>query len=1035
LSSNIEQHVTSQPSDTSLREAFAQVELLLALEPRERGRALDALAESRPALRPLVDTLLKAAEDATRGAFLNEAAVLHGPSTDTSALKAGDHLGNYAVEALIGQGGMGEVWRARRTDGAYEAPIALKVLHMHLAMGSLRERFVREGRILGALSHANIARLLDAGVSTRNDLYLVLELVNGEPIDAWCDTRDLTLAERIRLFMQVCDAVAYAHAHMVVHRDLKPPNILVTQDGEVKLLDFGIAKLVAGDAPGEDAGDMTRLGERALTPDYAAPEQLRGEIISAATDVYALGVLLYQLLSGNKPYSSRDRSIVQLERDITQRPLVPPSDNAVLDSASLHGRAAHPGELRKSLRGDLDAIVARSLRLEPADRYADARALRDDLSRYLDHQPVQARAGARAYVWRLYLRRHWKPILAVSSVLLVLLIGTAAVAWQAHLARIEAAKALAVKGFLLDIFEKNSVLNPDVEKARSTTAQQLLDVGSKQILTGLRDQPEVRDELLATMGELYDQLELFDQSITLTRTRLDGLERRGIGPSPELADAQVNLGRALYSNGDYAAAEPVLRQSLRTLDQIKEWRSARRAHAMLELARVDNMTRAIDYPETVDLLKRSIAMYEQCCADDGDLPASIQTLARVSERRGDYAAAEQGYRRAVALLSAPPFLGSTTKNNAPGDIGRAYLDLGTFFLNRRRYADAEKNLRPAADVFAKTEGADSMDAISTQVRLGQTFVALNQPARGEAMVIDAQQSLQRIGGTDDVSLVTARSIAAAIELQRGELAAAGRNLERNRETFAHLHQTDAATCSARCTESASLDARLLATEGEYVTAEAALALSNAALRRLHSEKGFTFARNEILTAELAASRGQRDPALSKLNAIAVAFPPAPTELSEPYVLATLATVSVALPADPGAALSAADDLLARILALPDHDYFADWEARAQRAVGVALMANCKPREGEPHLRRAVALREMIDTPDSPWLAESRIDLAAALLKTGKTSEIPGLLALAAKAQANSPTLADHYREPLRALQAQFAQHPGTTLGAGCHAAP
>ncbi len=175
--------MTSQPSDTSLREALAQVEQLLALDPGERGRALDELSISQPALRPLVDTLLKAADEATRGAFLNEAAVLHRSSMDTSALKAGDRLGNYEIEALIGHGGMGEVWRARRTDGAYETSIAIKVLHTHLAMGSLRDRFVREGRILGALSHANIARLLDAGVSARNDLYLVLELVDGEPID------------------------------------------------------------------------------------------------------------------------------------------------------------------------------------------------------------------------------------------------------------------------------------------------------------------------------------------------------------------------------------------------------------------------------------------------------------------------------------------------------------------------------------------------------------------------------------------------------------------------------------------------------------------------------------------------------------------------------------------------------------------------------------------------------------------------------------------------------------------------------------
>jgi serine/threonine protein kinase len=1009
--------VNNQPPDSLLREAFAQVELLLALDAHERLLALDSLSQTRADLRSLVDTLLRAADDATRDSFLERGAVLHEEADITSpAMKPGDRLGNYAVEIKLGQGGMGEVWRARRTDGAYEAPIALKVLHTYLAMGSLRERFVREGRILGALSHVNIARLLDAGVSTRGELYLVLELIDGQPIDVWCDAHGLNLVERIRIFTQVCDAVAYAHAHMVVHRDLKPPNIWVTQDGSVKLLDFGIAKLVAGDTLQGDPSDQTRLGERALTPDYAAPEQLRGEVISASTDVYALGVLLYQLLSGNKPYLLKDRSLLQLEYELTHRGFVPPSENAVQSAAALCGRAINPRDLRKLLRGDLDAIVAKAMRINPADRYADARALRDDLARYLDHEPVQARAGARAYVWRLFLRRNWKPILAAGTLLLVLLMGTAGVAWQAHLARIETAKALAVKGFLLDIFEQNSVQNPDAQKARNTTAQQLLDISSNKIMNGLHDQPEVRDELLGILGDLYDQLGLNDKAIGVTRARLQGLEQLKRGASPELADAQVNLGRALYDNGDYREADTMLRQSLKVMDQIKDASSARRAHAMLELARVDYRSKPIDDAETTDLLQKSIAMYEQCCSNDGDLPAAIQTLARVAEQNRDYATAELRYRKAIELLSSAPFAGSATMNNAPDDIGKAYRDLGSFLVLRHRYVEAEKYLLAAQANLAKFDGPDSVIVGTIHLRYGQALVAFNRPSEGEALISDALKSIQRISGPDDTSTVTARSIAVAIELERGELAAARMNLARNRDSFARAKQVDIATCLSPCARSAGLQAQLSTMEGEYADAAAALDLASGALHRLHSDMSEQYAKTQTLAADLDALRGNRGEAVAKLHAVTTAFPATPTDLPEPYVLATLGLASISLDTDPVAAQSLASSLLGQILALPDHQYFAEWEARTRRILGVALTLNCSPSAAVPHLQRAVELREMIDVPESPWLAESRIDLAMARLGAGDRDAVPGLLSNAAQALSDLPALAGHYRERLRLAQ-------------------
>ena len=315
----------AQPSAEVWREALAFFERLLALGPQNRDQELAGLAEARPDLYPHVLTLLGADRAAEAGEFLaGDAAMDAGIKSDVSeaALEAGTRFGAYQLERQVGLGGMGEVWLARRIDGRFEGAVALKVLHAHVAQSAARERFVREGKILGQLSHPHIARLLDAGATSMGVLYFVLEYVEGKPVDEWCDERSLDVPARLQLFLQVCDAVAHAHAHLVIHRDLKPPNILVTTQGEIKLLDFGIAKLVEPEKPAEET-ELTRLSGRALTPDFAAPEQILGQPVTTATDVYALGILLYLMLSGRRPYRRQHMSTSELERDVLMAEAVP----------------------------------------------------------------------------------------------------------------------------------------------------------------------------------------------------------------------------------------------------------------------------------------------------------------------------------------------------------------------------------------------------------------------------------------------------------------------------------------------------------------------------------------------------------------------------------------------------------------------------------------------------------------------------------------------------------------------------------------
>jgi serine/threonine protein kinase/tetratricopeptide (TPR) repeat protein len=393
----------------------------LAMAEDERGAWLSSLAERDPALATQLAALLSEHRALAQEGFLENRRFALPNSTGL----AGQTLGPYTLISQIGQGGMGSVWLARRSDGRFERQAAVKFVNIALAGRATEERFKREGSILGRLTHPHIADLLDAGVSSDGQPYLVLEYVDGEAIDRYCDEHKLGVDARVRLFLDVLAAVAHAHANLIVHRDIKPSNVLVTTSGEVKLLDFGIAKLLEGEGQTGAATLLTHEGGSALTPQYAAPEQLTGQSVTTATDVYALGVLLYQLLCGRHPAGPGPHSPAELLKAVLD--LEPPrvSDATTADNSNLiaEKRGTTPDKLRRELRGDLDTIVSKALKKDPQERYGSVTGFADDLQRYLKHEPISARPDALAYRAAKFLRRN-RTVVTLTVTAIVLVIGS-----------------------------------------------------------------------------------------------------------------------------------------------------------------------------------------------------------------------------------------------------------------------------------------------------------------------------------------------------------------------------------------------------------------------------------------------------------------------------------------------------------------------------------------------------------------------------------------------------------------------------------
>ncbi len=403
------------------QEVSPYLDRALGLSESERAEWLESVRAEKPDLALLLEELLREHSVLAAEHFLEESL----PVPRKQGAWAAQTIGAYTLVEPIGHGGMGSVWLARRSDGRFERNVAVKFLNLAVGATEALERFKREGKILGQLRHPDIAELIDAGVTVNGEPYLVLEYVEGEHIDAYCDRRTLDVEARIHLFLDVLSAVAHAHANLIVHRDIKPSNVLVTTDGQVKLLDFGIAKLLDEGANAGSATVLTLESGAGLTPQFASPEQIMGGAITTATDVYTLGVLLYLLLTGQHPAGPGPHSPANLVKAITEA--IPPraSEAIASDRAGqrVKTRAATTDKLRRKLRGDLDTILAKALKKDPQERYASAAAMADDLRRYLGHEPIRARPDTLAYVSAKFLRRYWLPVSAAALVVASLSAG------------------------------------------------------------------------------------------------------------------------------------------------------------------------------------------------------------------------------------------------------------------------------------------------------------------------------------------------------------------------------------------------------------------------------------------------------------------------------------------------------------------------------------------------------------------------------------------------------------------------------------
>ncbi|HEV7366018.1 MAG TPA: serine/threonine-protein kinase [Gemmatimonadales bacterium] len=683
---------------------------VLDLPPDARALWLAELRANRPELAAELEILLAAEAGLDARGFLTVAAA---PEPGTLPSLAGHRIGAYSLVRPIGHGGMGTVWLAQRSDGRYEAQVAIKLLNLALIDPVGSERFRREGTALARLTHPNIARLIDAGVTEEGQPYLVLEYVEGRRIDVYCDAERLVPERRLGLFLQVLGAVAHAHANLVVHRDLKPSNILVTADETVKLLDFGIAKLLAEDSGAAERTGLTDRGGAPLTPEYAAPEQAQGRPVTTGTDIYSLGVLLYVLLAGRHPTGAGCHTVAEHLRALGESE--PPRLSAVVAGGAERGSTVE--RLRRLYRGDLDNIVAKALKKRPEERYATVQEFTDDLHRYLRDEPVRARPDSLGYRLGKFVRRNRAALAAVLAVM-ALLAGAALRERQLRgRAEREARKAGAVEQYLVSVFGAADPFALTETDRSKTTARDLLDRGAQRIDTALALQPDVRAELRGALGRVYASLSLYDAAATQLRRSLQ--ERRSLyGPrNPAVAEAMDQLGQVLFRQGhlaeadsllrgalaqrrehfgslhdataesldhlaallvdrdDFAHAEPLLREALairRTLhgDDDLSVAASRTSLAGLLHSRGANT-------EALPLLRDALAIRERRLGRDHPLTAeTLTSLASTEEFLGHYAPAESLFRRAIAAQRKS--LGSVHRSVAVslGNLGEMLFKVG-----------------------------------------------------------------------------------------------------------------------------------------------------------------------------------------------------------------------------------------------------------------------------------------------------------------------------------------------------------------------
>ncbi|MEZ5532541.1 MAG: protein kinase [Steroidobacteraceae bacterium] len=734
----------------------------LERDPAERAAWLDALPAQDAALRPLLARLLSRQVEAE--GFLTHPAPWQGERH-----AAGDRVGPYRLLSELGRGGMGVVWLAERDGTGTHVPVALKLPFVAGTTASVRERFERERAILAALNHPGIARLLEAGVSDDGQPFLALEFVEGEPLLAYCHGAALALRERVRLFVGVLEAVRYAHANLVIHRDLKPSNLVIASTGEVKLLDFGIAKLVDRETQRTEQTELTGLYGRPMTLDYASPEQVRGEPLTTAADVYSLGVVLYELLTGTKPYRLARGSQAELEEAILTANTTPPS----------RARDANPS-MRRALRGDLDAIVMKALEKDTAARYASVDAFALDCARWLDGRPVLAQPPRFMYRMRKFISRNRLAFAAGALVALAMVGGTAVALWQAsearaqsHLAAEEAAKQHAVQSFLTQLFDRNTREQPDAAKARAMTVRDLLLDASRRVQGGFDDAPTVKLELLNTVARLLRDIDEYDRAAALGRDAVTFARAHGLSGTDAHVEALMGLATSerLVGHGDAAVA--ARDESLAVLD-------ARGDHDSLLRARASANTVAQFAPDIereIWLVEDAVHLFGQRYPNRPEYFSALYYLANLHRTQQRAAEAAQWFKRAIAQFGPSGSRDYTSLGSSYAFVGASAVWLGRMEEGLRAY---EQGLQ----LLERHAGAA---ALTTRFQRGLYAEALHSNGRvAEAHAQFARIAADKPPGPETIADFDAAVYEASAYLSEGDPARAIGRLEPYAARFAEF---------------------------------------------------------------------------------------------------------------------------------------------------------------------------------------------------------------------------------------------------------
>ncbi len=761
-----------------------------------------------PDLREEVRSFLDADEDAVN--FLEEDAALHagdlfpgdletGEIEDQLAgdiaealnvaangadegIEPGTTLGPFEVDSVIGRGGMSTVYRATRVDGSFDQDVAIKLMRP-LSDPSAADRFRAERQILASLHHPNVARVFDGGTTPDGRPYLVMEYVVGQPITRYCDDHQLSLEERIDLFNDVIEAVQHAHQNLIVHRDLKPTNILVTEDGTVKLLDFGIAKVLDASAHRDRVNaPSTRTGMHLMTPEYAAPEQVKGETVTTSTDVYALGILLYELLTGHRPYRIRKGTTYEIVQAVCEQDPTRPS-TAVMETSAMgppgttveitpdsvsKARRTDPDQLRQTLRGDLDAIILKALRKVPDERYRTANSFADDLRRFQQNQPVDARTITLGYQVQKLVQRNRAAVIGAAAVLLLLVGYALTVTYQANRIAAERDKAEAVTSFITSIFAESDPMS--VASTPDLTVRELVDRGAERLTTDLAKQPLVRAQVEEVLGRVYSNLGLYEQSIQMLTDALHVRHNHSDASAHDIARVEASYGYTLFRQARYAKGDSLLQQALQRVEQTYGERDARsidprhtRALLLEEWGRRE---------QAEQLYRMNISIREE---SGSDYPGMYHDLASALQSQGKYEEALRNHMRAND--------GFREEYGASPQLANGLTRTALTYHRMGEYQQAESMYREGLKMRRELLPDYHPHIASSCVRLGWLLAETGRPQEAEPLVSEGISILQRLLPPNHWQIAIAKGIRGFAWAQQGRVAEAIPPLQNSFQTL------------------------------------------------------------------------------------------------------------------------------------------------------------------------------------------------------------------------------------------------------------